>query len=169
MKMGEKRNRIFNLGSLAIDLIKSVKKLSKVVLCNNIKINLNTPTVILTYHPVTLEKKIPEKMQIKSIFDVLKKTNYQIVVTAPGHENGRKIIDDYIKKISTKNKRIIYVKSLGHNLLFNLLPYCKFMIGNSSSGIIEAPFFKIPTINIGDRQKGRFKHTSVINCSYYKI
>jgi len=168
IKMGEKRNRIFNLGSLAIDLIKSVKKLSKVVLCNNIKINLNIPTVILTYHPVTLEKKISEKLQIKSIFDALKKTNYQIIVTAPGHENGRKIIDDYIKKISTKNKKIIYVKSLGHNLLFNLLPYCKFMIGNSSSGIIEVPFFKIPTINIGDRQKGRFKHTSVINCSYSK-
>ena len=168
IKMGEKKDRIFNHGSLAIDLIKSVKKLSKVVLYNKIKINLSIPTVILTYHPVTLEKKIPEKKQIKNIFDVLKKTNYQIVVTAPGHENGRKIIDDYIKKISKKNKRIIYIKSLGHNLLFNLLPYCKFMIGNSSSGIIEAPFFKIPTVNIGDRQKGRFKHISVINCSYSK-
>lgn len=168
IKIGEKRNKIFNFGSLAIDLIKSVKKLSKVFLFNKININLNTPTVILTYHPVTLEKKISEKIQIKNIFDALKKTNYQIVVTAPGHENGREIINDYIKKISLKNKRIVYVKSLGHNLLFNLLPYCKFMIGNSSSGIIEAPFFKIPTINIGDRQKGRFKHESIINCSYSK-
>tara|TARA_B100000161_G_C33551393_1_gene415592 strand:- start:392 stop:1534 length:1143 start_codon:yes stop_codon:yes gene_type:complete len=168
IKMGERRSRIFNLGSLAIDLIKNVKKLSKEVLFDKIKIKLNIPVVILTYHPVTLEKKISEKIQIKNIFDVLKKTNYQIVVTAPGHENGRKIINDYIKKISLKNKRIIYVKSLGHNLLFNLLPHCKFMIGNSSSGIIEAPFFKIPTINIGDRQKGRYKHASVINCSYSK-
>tara|TARA_Y100000591_G_scaffold323426_1_gene341230 strand:+ start:1028 stop:2170 length:1143 start_codon:yes stop_codon:yes gene_type:complete len=168
IKMGEKRNRIFNLGSLAIDLIKSVKKMSKVVLFDKIKIKLNIPTVILTYHPVTLEKKISEITQIKNIFDTLKKTNFQIVVTAPGHENGRGIIEDYIKKISFKNKKIVYVKSLGHNLLFNLLPHCKFMIGNSSSGIIEAPFFKIPTINIGDRQKGRFKHASVINCSYSK-
>ena len=73
IKMGENRNRIFNLGSLAIDLIKSVKKLSKTVLSNKMNINLNIPTVILTYHPVTLENKISEKTQIKNIFDDLKK------------------------------------------------------------------------------------------------
>lgn len=166
IKMGEKKNRIFNLGSLAIDLIKSVKKLSKTVLSNKLNINLNIPMIILTYHPVTLENKISEKTQIKNIFDALKKTNYQIIVTAPGHEHGRKVIDDYIKNISLKNNKIFYIKSLGHDLLFNLLPHCAFMIGNSSSGIIEAPYFKIPTINVGERQKGRFKHTSVINCNY---
>lgn len=115
-----------------------------------------------------MENKISVKQQIKNIFDVLRKTKNQILVTAPGHENGRETIDKYIRKVSLSDIKIIYIKSLGHDLLFNLLPYCNFMIGNSSSGVIEAPYFKIPTINIGDRQKGRLKHKSVIDCSYSK-
>ena len=168
VNMGENKNYIFNFGSLAIDLIKKIKKIDKEILYKKIKLNLNLPFVILTYHPVTLENKISEKQQIKNVFDVLKKTINQILVTTPGHENGREIIDEYIKKISLKDSKIIYIKSLGHDLLFNLLPYCNFMIGNSSSGIIEVPYFKIPTINIGDRQKGRLKHKSIIDCSYSK-
>ena len=166
IKMGEKKDMIFNHGSLAIDLIKSTKKINKKKLFKCLKLKSNLPIILLTYHPVTLEKRISERDQIRNIFKSLEKTKSQIIVTAPGHENGRDTIDKYIKKTSLKNKKVVYIKSLGHNYLFNLLPFCKFMIGNSSSGIIEAPYFKIPTINIGDRQKGRLMHETIINCSY---
>ena len=123
---------------------------------------------MLTYHPVTIENKISTLQQVKNIFYNLIKKKFQIIVTSPGHESGRSIIENYIKKLSKEFNQIKYIDSLGHEALFNILPYCKFVIGNSSSGIIEVPYFKIPTINIGDRQKGRYMHLSVINTGYSK-
>ena len=90
----------------------------------------------------------------------------QFVVTAPGHEYGRDKIESFIKKTLKKNKKLFYIKSLGFENLFSIIPHCKFVVGNSSSGIVEVPYFKIPTINIGDRQKGRIFHKSVISCGY---
>ena len=166
IKMGENKNRVFNFGSLAIENIKNLKKIDKKKLFKSLKINPFKPLAILTYHPVTLEKKKSTLEQIKNIFLALKKYNIQVMVTAPGHEKGRNIIDNFIKKNLKKNRKLIYTKSLGSEKLFNLIPYARFVIGNSSSSIIEVPYFKIPTINIGDRQKGRFFHKSVINCDY---
>ncbi len=166
LKMNEKKKNIFNFGSLAVETIKTNKVIEKNKLLKNLKIKQHSPFVILTYHPVTLENKNLILHQIKNILSALKKYNFQIVVTAPGHEKGRNIIDNYIYTKSKKNNKIIYIKSLGFRKLFNLIPYCKFVIGNSSSGIIEVPYFKIPTINIGDRQNGRVLHKSIINCGY---
>ena len=166
INMGEQKFRVFNSGALTIDNIKAFKKISKKKLFKKLKLNYNKPVAILTYHPVTLEKKISNLQQIKNIFSALNKYNIQYVVTAPGHEYGRDEIERFFKKISQKNKKFFYIKSLGSNNLFSLIPYCKFVIGNSSSGIIEVPYFKIPTINIGDRQKGRIFHKSIINCGY---
>ena len=100
------------------------------------------------------------------IFYALKRYNVQVLVTAPGHEKDRDIIDNFINKNSKKSNKFIYIKSLGYKKLFSLIPHAKFVIGNSSSSIIEVPYFKVPTINIGDRQKGRFFHNSIINCGY---
>ena len=120
----------------------------------------------MTYHPITLGKKNSTLNQITNILKALKRYNLQIVATAPGHEKGRNIIDSFIIKNSKKNKKLIYIKSLGFQKLFSLIPHAKFVIGNSSSSIIEVPYFKIPSINIGDRQKGRFFHKSIVSCSY---
>ena len=166
LNMGEQKFRVFNSGSLTIDNIKNIKKISKKKLFKKLKLNYNKQVGILTYHPVTLENKISTLQQIKNIFHILNKYNMQYVVTAPGHEYGRDQIERFFKKISKENKKFFYVKSLGFNNLFSLIPHCKFVIGNSSSGIIEVPYFKIPTINIGDRQKGRIFHKSIINCGY---
>ena len=168
LNIGEKKENIFNYGSLAIDNIKKLKKIPKSKLFRNLNLKENKPTILLTYHPVTIEKKISTLQQVKNIFYNLVKKKFQIIVTSPGHENGRSIIENYIKKLSKEFNQIKYIDSLGHETLFNILPYCKFVIGNSSSGIIEVPYFKIPTINIGDRQKGRYMHLSVINASYSK-
>ena len=166
IQMGEQKFRVHNSGSLSIDNIKSLKKITKKKLFKKLKLNYKKPVVILTYHPVTLEKKIPTLKQIKNIFKAIENYDIQFVITAPGHEHKREEINHFIKKKSEKSNKYIYIKSLGFENLFNLLPYCKFVIGNSSSGCIEAPYFKIPTINIGDRQKGRIFHESLINCGY---
>ena len=76
------------------------------------------------------------------------------------------VIIENLPRVKDIDTMINLLKSLGSNNLFSLIPYCKFVIGNSSSGIIEVPYFKIPTINIGDRQKGRIFHKSIINCGY---
>ena len=166
INMGENKKRVFNFGSLAVDNMKIIKKIPKKRLFHNLGLNINIPTILLTYHPVTLEKKISGLKQIKNIFKAIDNFDFQTLITAPGHEIGRSEIENFIKREAKKDKKIVYIKSIGHKNLFNLMPHCKFVIGNSSSGIIEAPFLRVPTINIGDRQKGRFMHASVINCSY---
>ena len=166
INMGEQKFRVFNTGTLAIDSIKNIKKKSwKEILC---KFNLNYRErfAILTYHPVTLKKRVSTEKQLKSIFMALEKHDLQIIVTFPGHEHESNTIKKFIEKKAKKNKKYKVVKSLGFENLFTLLPQCSFVIGNSSSGITETPYFKIPTINIGERQKGRFFHKSVINCGY---
>ncbi len=166
IKMGENKKRVFNFGSLAVENIKNVKKISKKKLFHNLGLSINISTILLTYHPVTLEKKISGLGQIKNIFKAIDNFNFQTLITAPGHEVGRSEIENFIKQKVKKNKKFIYIRSLGYKKLFNLMLHCKFVIGNSSSGIIEAPFLRVPTINIGDRQKGRFMHASVLNSNY---
>ena len=146
INMGEDKKRVFNFGSLAVDNIKTIKKISKKKLFYNLGLNINIPTILLTYHPVTLEKRISGLKQIQNIFKAIDNFDFQTLITAPGHEVGRSEIENFIKHKAKKNKKFIYVRSIGYKKLFNLMPHCQFMIGNSSSGIIEAPFLRVPTI-----------------------
>lgn len=167
-KMGEEDCRIFNVGELSIDnLVKNIR-LSKNEIFSELKIDQGKETVLLTYHPVTLEFNITPLQQIKSVFQALKAFKYQVVITSPNIEADRNIIVDYLKKQVAGNPDYRYIESLGMKRFLSLLPHCKFVIGNSSSGIAEAPFFKIASINIGDRQKGRIKHESIIDTGYDK-
>ena len=99
---------------------------------------------------------------------VNKKTRFtNLVVSKSG--NTIETITNANILIKKKDKNIRYIQSLGFKNFFSLIPFCEFVIGNSSSGIIEVPYFKIPTIDIGRRQQGRLKHLSVINCNYNKL
>ena len=91
--------------------------------------------------------------------------NFNVIITSPGHEKGTKKQIYFIKKLIKNKKNFSFVKSLGVNGYFETLNNSLFAIGNSSSGIIEVPYFKIPTINIGIRQNGRFFHKSIIQCN----
>ena len=93
-------------------------------------LNINIPKILLTYHPVTLEKKISGLKQIKNIFKAIDNFDFQTLITAPGHEIGRSEIENFIKRKAKKDKKIVYIKSIGHKNLFNLMPHCKFVIGN---------------------------------------
>jgi GDP/UDP-N,N'-diacetylbacillosamine 2-epimerase (hydrolysing) len=164
-KLAEPDFRIFNTGALAVDNIKSLSKISKQTLFKNLNIKTNLPTVILTYHPVTMEFNLSIEEQMKNIFKALDAFQLQVIVTSPNIDVGSETVMKMIRN-EMKNENRYYFQSLGMEIYLNLIPHCSFVIGNSSSGILEVPFFKIPTINIGDRQAGRIKHESIIDTDY---
>ncbi len=166
IKLGEDKSRVFNTGALAVDNMLKTKFKNKQKILSELGLRIDLPVAIMTYHPVTVDNEIPATEQIKNIFAALETYNIQIVITAPNIDADRDIIEKIIKEKADTNKNYHYIKSLGARRFHNLLKYSEFMIGNSSSGIIEAPLFKIPTINIGTRQNGRIRHKSVIDTGY---
>lgn len=156
MKIGENPKHIYNYGSLAVE------KLNNYINKKEIKQNL----VILTFHPETIHDNFDWKSKFKNIIAALNKFKFNVIVTAPGFEKNSIHNIKQIKKILKNKKKFEFIESLGSEKYFKLLNKSIFVIGNSSSGIIEVPYYKIPTVNIGIRQKGRFMHKSIIQCGY---
>jgi len=165
-KLGESEWRIVNTGALAIDSISTLPQISKQQLFEKYNLDANDKVAILTYHPVTLENKITPEKQITNVFLALKEYPHQLIITAPNCDSGRDEIVTIIESEVKNNSKYRYIESLGQINYLSMIPYCSFIIGNSSSGIIEVPYFKIPTINIGNRQKGRYTHPSIIQTLY---
>ena len=166
LKMGESNWRVENTGSLAIDNIINIKQITKKDLFRDLGLKISVPLVLMTYHPVTLEYEIDSISQINNIFRVLKQFNFQVIVTDPNIELDSLKIKQTIYNWVETNDNYHSFHSLGSQTYHSLIPHCKLVLGNSSSGIIEVPYFKIPTINIGDRQSGRIKHESIIDVNY---
>jgi len=169
MQLGEEPNRVFNVGAIGIENIKELKLLSKEEIEKSINFTLNKKFALVTFHPVTLEQGLAE-IQITELLGALEEfDDMKFIITKANSDNeGRKInrkIDEFISK--NPEKYIGFV-SMGQLKYLSAMKYCSMVIGNSSSGIIEAPSFNIPTINIGDRQKGRLQAKTVINCDPIK-
>jgi GDP/UDP-N,N'-diacetylbacillosamine 2-epimerase (hydrolysing) len=165
IQLGEHPSRVFNVGGLGIDNIKKLELLSKEKFEQSIDFKLNKKNILITFHPVTLESSTAkEQFQILlDVVDKLEDTNI-IFTKANSDTDGRVInsmIDEYVVKNSHKS---VGFTSLGQLRYLSALQYVDAMVGNSSSGLAEAPSFKIGTINIGDRQKGRIMAESVIDC-----
>jgi len=165
IQLGEHPSRVFNVGGLGIDNIKKLELLSKEEFEQSIDFKLNKKNILITFHPVTLESSTAkEQFQILlDVVDELEDTNI-IFTKANSDTDGRVInsmIDEYVVKNSHKS---VGFTSLGQLRYLSALQYVDAMVGNSSSGLAEAPSFKIGTINIGDRQKGRIMAESVIDC-----
>ncbi|MBN2638868.1 MAG: UDP-N-acetylglucosamine 2-epimerase (hydrolyzing) [Bacteroidales bacterium] len=164
--MGEENWRVFNTGALAVENMQAVlDSIDKIDLFNTLGLNPKKKTVIMTYHPVTLETFISPTEQIENVFKALGVFNGQVLVTSPNVDDGGDEILEAIQK-RINNENIFYVESLGMKKYLGLLNFAEFVIGNSSSAIIEAPFYRIPTVNIGKRQQGRIRHDSVIDTDY---
>ena len=164
IQLGENPNRVFNVGGLGLDNIFKLKLLSKEEFETSIDFKLKQKNIIVTFHPTTLENFSAQEQfsNLLEVIDSLEDT-LSIFTKANSDTDGRIInamIDEYAKKNSD---RTIAFTSLGQLRYLSALQYVDAMIGNSSSGLIEAPSFKIGTINIGDRQKGRLMAKSVIN------
>ena len=163
IKMGENPNSIFNIGNLSLDNIKSKPFLSKKQLENKYNIKFKQKNFLVTFHTETLSKDKPIS-HLKKIFKALSKfKNYSFIFTSSNNDEGGNKINKHIPRYIKKNTNTYYVKSFGQKNYFNILRYLDGVIGNSSSGIYEVPSFKIPTINLGTRQKGRIFAKSILN------
>lgn len=167
IKMGEEPWRVHNVGQAGIENIKRLKLLEKEDLEMELNICFNKPVFLITYHPVTLDLDNIE-MQIDNLLDAIKEFDAKYIFTYPNADFGSKIIIDKINKFVKDNKNAYIYYSLGQKRYLSLLKYADAMIGNSSSGIIEAPSFKLPVINIGDRQNGRLRSSNIIDTGYNK-
>jgi GDP/UDP-N,N'-diacetylbacillosamine 2-epimerase (hydrolysing) len=169
IQLGEDLQQVFNVGGLGVDAIKKAKLLSKDELTEKTEIQFGEKNLLITYHPVTLEHKSSQK-QFQALLDVLDELkDIQLIFTMPNSDSDGRIIKDMIDDfVSSHSDRSIAFTSMGHLNYLSTLQYVDGVVGNSSSGLTEAPTFKIGTVNIGDRQKGRLKAQSVINCEQTK-
>lgn len=165
IQLGEQPGRVYNVGALGVENAKQINLLRKDELERQMDFHFTTPTIMVTYHPVTLEA-FTAKEQFSAILSVIDKhKNISVIFTkANADMDGRVInqmIDDYVMKNDDRCKGYA---SLGQVRYLSALQYVDAVLGNSSSGLIEVPSFHIPTINIGDRQRGRACAESVIHC-----
>lgn len=165
IQLGENPERVFNVGAIGIENIVKSPLMTNRELEESLNVELTHPLLLVTFHPVTLENKT-SSTQFQELLNVLDQyTEGTIIFTkANSDTDGRVInhmIDDYVK--NHENNCLAYT-SMGQQRYLSAMKIADAVVGNSSSGIIEAPSFNIPTVNIGDRQKGRKQAETVINC-----
>ena len=165
IQMGEKKENIFIIGSPDVDVILSKKKpnISKV----KIKYNINFANYsIAILHPVTIDIKNFEH-KVKIFFDSLKESKKNFIIIYPNNDYGSQIILKEIKKLKN-NKNFRIIPSMRFEYFLTLLENSNLIVGNSSSGIMEAPYYGVKTINVGNRQFNRFRNQSIININFNK-
>lgn len=165
IQLGEDPDHVFNVGATGIDNIKSLQLLSREELEVELGFKFGVRNLLVTFHPVTLEDETSSYQfkQLLEALDDLQDTN--IIFTRPNADTNGRVIIELVEDYVSKNKQTaIAVSSLGTLKYLSAMKYMDGVVGNSSSGLIEAPSFSIGTINIGDRQRGRVRADSVIDC-----
>ncbi len=166
IQLGERPNRVFLVGGLGVDNIKKSKLLSKDDLRKQIALEFGLKNLLVTFHPITLEKDT-SRQYFQELLDALDELDdTYIIFTAPNADTDGRIIKQMINDFVLRHKdRSVSYTSMGHLNYLSALQFVDGIVGNSSSGLAEGPTFKIGTINIGDRQKGRLKAGSIIDCN----
>ncbi len=163
IQLGENPDRVFCVGAIGIDNALKEEKLTKEEVSREVGLDLAVPYGVVTFHPVTLEGNV--EAQCRELFaaiDYLKE--YQYIVTGANADCGGSQINQLWKEFIQERPNVSFVVSLGQKKYHSALKYASFILGNSSSGLSEAPSFHIPTVNIGDRQRGRLRADSVLDC-----
>lgn len=170
IQLGENPKRVFNVGALGIENIKHISLMTKEEFESSLNgFKLGERLLLVTFHPVTLENNTSAE-QIDNLLKALDEfQRYQVIFTMPNSDTNGNIIIKRIKEyVSRQSQRAIAFSSLGIRRYLSALQFVTAVVGNSSSGIIEVPSFGIPTLNIGNRQKGRIAAESVFNCGTSK-
>lgn len=167
MQMGEEPWRVFTVGGPWVDNYKALEQIDKEDLKKRLGINFDYPTLLVTYHSVTLQVE-QTKYYIQTLIEALNETEGEIIFTYPNADEGGLIIIEQIKQFAEKNPRAKVFKSLGLKLYLNVLAHVDAVVGNSSSGMVESQVFKKPVVNIGIRQKGRLVTENIICVSEEK-
>ncbi|MDK2820353.1 MAG: hypothetical protein PWP31_318 [Clostridia bacterium] len=165
IQLGENPERVYNFGAIGLDNITYLSLLDRNNFEQSIGFKLGEKNFMVTYHPVTLKKNNTKRAML-AIFNALDKfPEAKIIFTKTNSDTEGRIINQMIEEYAAKrNERVKVFTSLGQLRYLSALKHVDVVIGNSSSGLIEAPFFKKPTVNIGERQRGRLKASSVIDC-----
>jgi GDP/UDP-N,N'-diacetylbacillosamine 2-epimerase (hydrolysing) len=164
IQLGEQPERVFLVGGLGIDAIQNVKILGREELEESIGFKFGKKSLLITFHPVTLEgnSSISQMNILLAALDELYDTN--IIFTMPNADTGSHELTELIKLYAESRPNVCVFKSLGQQRYLSCMKYVDGVVGNSSSGLLEAPYMQIGTIDIGDRQKGRLAADSVIRC-----
>ncbi|MCK5683039.1 UDP-N-acetylglucosamine 2-epimerase (hydrolyzing), partial [bacterium] len=165
IQMGECPDNVYSVGSLGVENIRKLELLERNELEYSIDFKLDKPFFLITFHPVTLEKHSSKEQFGQLLKSLDQYPDYKFIFTGSNADTGGQVINqmqrDYQKSY---HDQCFVIPSLGHLRYLSAMKFCDAVVGNSSSGIIEAPALKVPTINIGDRQKGRLRTHSIIDC-----
>ncbi|MBQ6946798.1 MAG: UDP-N-acetylglucosamine 2-epimerase (hydrolyzing) [Clostridia bacterium] len=165
IQMGESPERVFNVGSMGLENVRKMELADRAEIAEYVGLSLNKPYALVTFHPVTFEKGDAME-QIDALLNAVNAVeDMQFIFTKANADHEGQLINERIESFAAEHhKRIACVASLGARRYLGAMKCCEFVLGNSSSGIIETPSFGVPTINVGQRQAGREQAASIINC-----
>lgn len=174
IQLGEAPDRVFCVGATGIENILSQRLMTRKELEESLRqeqpgFNLNGEYAVVTFHPVTLENGSERKQAEELLLAIHRAKDYKFIITKANADAGgmviNRMLDDFVKEEAIEQPgKVFLTESLGMIRYLSALKYSAMVIGNSSSGLTEAPSFQIPTVNIGNRQKGRLQGDTVINC-----
>lgn len=165
LQMGEEKWRVKCIGVHELNNLKKMNFLSKKILQKKFNFNFFVPFCLMTFHPVTLELK-SLNLQISNLIRAIKQIGINAVITYPNADPSHQKIIETIKKKFKNKKKYLLIKNCGEIIYASILKHAEFIIGNSSSGLVEAATLKKPAVNIGTRQNGKFKPKNVIDADY---
>ena len=165
IQLGENPNTVYNVGGLGIDNFIKLNLLDKSSLEKAIEFKLKNKNLLITFHPVTLENNTSKNQMNELLHSLSELKDTGLIFTMPNADTDSRVLFKMIQDFIRKNKNAIVFSSLGQLRYLSCIKYVDAVIGNSSSGLIEVPYLKKPTINIGDRQRGRLKAGTVIDCN----
>lgn len=165
IQLGETPDRVFEVGAIGIDNIRNMDLLDRHDLAESIDLDLSKPYFLVTYHPVTVNSS-DVNIEIDNLIAALVSiSDTQAIITSSNADVGGRLINQRLQYWQQQYpERITLFTSLGQLRYLSAVEHCIAVVGNSSSGILEAPSLKRPTVNIGDRQKGRTQADSIVNC-----
>lgn len=154
--------KVHNVGALSVDNLSKIKFLTKTEIQTRFNINLDKPTILSTFHPetVNLEGNKTYIQELIKAFDVLQ-SDYQILITLPNTDPMGQMVRDHLLEFGKKNPEVIIVESLGMLGYLSCMKHCAFLVGNTSSGFVEATYFPKYVINLGQRQQGRLETENI--------
>ena len=167
IQMGEEPWRVKVSGAPSLDNLNRIRLLSSEELGKQYGFDLGNPFLLVTYHPVTLEYE-QTGMQMRELLATLEELDRAVIFTYPNADTHSRLIIQMIQEFAARRRAKILV-NIGTQGYFSLMKYAAAMVGNSSSGIIEAASFKLPVVNIGNRQRGRVRSRNVIDVGYNRV
>ena len=165
LQLGEEPWRVTVAGEPSLDQLATLSLLTRVELERHFSLQLDRPFLLVTYHPVTLEYEQAEH-QITELLAALKQCGIPTIFTLPNADTGNSIIRAKIRSFANENPRVRVTENFGIHGYFSMMNLAAAMIGNSSSGIVEAASFELPVVNVGTRQNGRTRARNVIDVGY---